>query len=376
MYTIDILYVIANLNLGGAEVLVADWATAMQGKGFRIAVLCIKKKEGPLLSGIETAGIPVYQIDQKSIPEPIFAWRLSRLLKRIRPRVIHSQCPWSLPQQVFCGRMASVSKFILTFHNTYPRKGSWVDFRRRLAAGFARYPAMCYTAVSEQVRRHCAELYGIPESRILTIYNGIDTERFAPGNTTTPRALVRERIGVPADALTMLCVGSLSEQKDHATLLQALSLVPDPHPYLLLAGDGPLRADLESLADRLGIRNRVRFLGVRTDVPDLCGASDIFALTSQWEGFGLVVAKAMAMQMPVVATATGGVSEIITNRKNGMLVPVGKPEAVRDAIQDLRNDPAGAGEMARKARQTVVERFSRQTCLKAYCRLYDLGQLR
>ena len=140
---------------------------------------------------------------------------------------------------------------------------------------------------------------------------------------------------------------------------------------LLLVGDGPLRGDLKSFVDRLGISGRVRFLGVRSDVAEMLRAVDLFALTSVSEAASLTLLEAMASRLPVVVTAVGGNPEIVRDGVEGLLVPRGDAAAAAAALLRLLDDPAAAAAMGEAGRARVEERYQLSRTIDAYWRLYQ-----
>jgi glycosyltransferase involved in cell wall biosynthesis len=143
-----------------------------------------------------------------------------------------------------------------------------------------------------------------------------------------------------------------------------------PDVDLLLVGDGDLRGPLGRLAEDLGVADRVRFLGVRSDVPEVLGAVDIFALTSICEAASLTLLEAMASALPVVATAVGGTPEIVRDGLDGMLVPRGDAHAAASAFLRLLGDPAAASAMGASARERVRARYQLARTIETYMDLY------
>jgi glycosyltransferase involved in cell wall biosynthesis len=167
----------------------------------------------------------------------------------------------------------------------------------------------------------------------------------------------------------VLTPARLHPQKGHAYLLTAAAQVRDA--TFILAGDGPLRADLEGRARELGIAERCVFLGHRSDVPDLLAAADLFVLPSLFEGLPLSVLEAMAAQRPVVATAIGGTDEAVTHELTGLLVPPRDPAALASAIRRIRSDPALAHRLAAAGRDRVEREFSSVVTGHKVMSIYD-----
>lgn len=211
-------------------------------------------------------------------------------------------------------------------------------------------------AISEVVK---ARLQRWPRahSRCVVVSNGLDLEAF---RSQTDQRQVRESLQIPADARLIGTVGRLVPEKGHAYLLEAIAQLRRhcPSLWLLVVGDGPERATLEQKARELGIANRTHFTGHRTDIPDLLSAMEVFILPSVAEEFGRVLIEAMAMERPVVATAAGGVPEVVEEHVTGLLVRPADPSALADSVQLLLTDPLRAQIMGKAGRQRVETHFT------------------
>ena len=170
----------------------------------------------------------------------------------------------------------------------------------------------------------------VPKTKIRALPNGIDTQAFRP--EASVRVAERRALGLQ-DKFVWLAVGRLDEAKDYPTMLQAFSKVVKgfPKALLLIAGAGPLEGNVKHLAVKLGLEKRVRFLGLRRDTSVLMNAADAFILSSAWEGMPLALLEASATGLPVVATAVGGVPEIVIDEKSGFLTPPEDPAALAHA---------------------------------------------
>jgi glycosyltransferase involved in cell wall biosynthesis len=161
--------------------------------------------------------------------------------------------------------------------------------------------------------------------------------------------------------------------KDHATLINAFATVARTRSDvdLMLAGDGELRENLERQVETLGLAGRVRFLGVRRDVPDVLMASDVFTLSSLSEASSLTLLEAMASGLPVVVTDVGGNPELVRRGVDGLLVPRRDPVALGAALLRLLNDPALSASMGRAASARVAEEFDLGKTIDRYAALYQ-----
>jgi glycosyltransferase involved in cell wall biosynthesis len=234
--------------------------------------------------------------------------------------------------------------------------------------------ATLMVAVSERVRLKAIEEEGILPERVVVIQNGIIPPPGA-GFSDAERRSARERLGVPTDFLLALTVGRLAEQKGHAYLLRAVPLVLQRFSNIifLLAGDGPLRPDLEGEARQLGIGDAVRFLGTRSDVPYLLRLADLFILPSVSEGMPVALLEAMMVGLPVIASQVEGVDEIVQDGQNGLTVPLADPKALSQAILRLALDAEMRQRLGAQAKSSVESRFTLEAMCDRYLELFQAG---
>jgi glycosyltransferase involved in cell wall biosynthesis len=212
-------------------------------------------------------------------------------------------------------------------------------------------------ANSEAVRKELTR-DGVRASKVVTVYNGVDTDR------VTPLAEAAGLLGLPsapARRIVTIVANLRSPYKDYPTFIRAARLVSEavPEAHFTIAGEGPLIEPMRSLADELGIGQQTSFLGRCMQVPELLAASEVCALSSKdGEGFSNAIIEYMSAARPVVATDVGGASEAIVNGETGWIVPPGDHAALAARIIELLRDPQRAREMGERGRQIVKEKFS------------------
>jgi L-malate glycosyltransferase len=201
------------------------------------------------------------------------------------------------------------------------------------------------------------------------IDNGIVIDRYIPSGV---RDEPRTRLGLDPAKRYIANIARFHPVKDQAMLIHAFARVATAREDvdLLLVGDGALRQMLTDLCRSLGLEGRVRFLGVRSDVPEILRALDVFALTSVSEASSLTLLEAMASGVPVVVTAVGGNPELVRHGIDGLHVPRGDASATAAAILQILDDPALASRMGQAARQRVMDRYQLAATVAAYHRLY------
>ena len=212
--------------------------------------------------------------------------------------------------------------------------------------------------VSEEIVQWAQTLYHMPAEKIVVVKNGFRGFRLSADTHDYRKAL-----NLPADDILIIIVGRLVDVKGHRYALIAMqALMQDPQckTQLLLVGDGPLKTELMEYCISHNISDRIHFLGARPDAKELMAMSDIFMIPSLDEGIPYSLLEAMFLEKPVVASAVGGIPEVISDRHNGILVKAGAPSEIVAAIRLLVEDKSLAGRIGRNARKTVEERFSAQ----------------
>jgi glycosyltransferase involved in cell wall biosynthesis len=208
----------------------------------------------------------------------------------------------------------------------------------------------------------------ICSKRIQVIWNGIDIDGFQTGNHENPKA----ELGLESK-FVLVNVSRLHPQKDHATLIRAFQIVrkKSPGTHLLLVGDGPCRSKIEELVASMDLTQDVTITGFTNEVRKYLAASDIFVLSSLFEGISISLLEAIASGKPVVATRVEGNSEVIIHGVTGLLVPPQDPEMLADSILQIRSDSALRQRLASKSLQRLHEHFGLKAMAKSYYEIYE-----
>lgn len=358
-----VLLVATGLQMGGAERQVVDLADRLAARGHDVAIAYFV---GEATQFPHNAAVSLYPLHfRKSFLGVLSGGlRLRRLIRQWRPDVVHSHMVHANLVTRLVRLIAPMPRLVCTAHSTV-EGGVGVTWAYRLTDFLA--------SISTNVSREAVEAFerkgAVPKGRMLPVLNGIDTRLFSDDSEL--RADARRRLFPRADAQLVLAVGRLVEPKNHAALLRAFAgLVADfPNAELWIAGDGPLHEQLVQQRTALGLEGRVVLLGARDDIPDLMRAADVFALSSRFEGFGLVVAEAMASGTPVVATDAGGVAEVMGGR--GFLVPVGDEAALEQGLAEaLSMTPEHASVMALAARRHVESALDINRTVDTWLKIY------
>ncbi|TAK31808.1 MAG: glycosyltransferase [Chloroflexota bacterium] len=214
--------------------------------------------------------------------------------------------------------------------------------------------------------------YLVPTRNVVIIPSLVDTEKFAP-LAEPERTGMRRELGVDEAVFLLAIVARLVPEKGHRVLFQALADVVKefPRTRLLVVGTGPREEDIKSAVGELGLTEFVTFMGHRTDVPRIIGASDALVSSSYREGISISLLEAMSIGKPIVATAIGGSVEALEDGRTGLLVPPGDSTAIAAALRRLASDPDSARAMGREARRVAQERYSIPAVTRQVHALYE-----
>ncbi|MEA2375010.1 MAG: hypothetical protein QOD53_1473 [Thermoleophilaceae bacterium] len=313
---------------------------------------------------LRAAGVRVLGLGRGSTLAVWSWWPLVRLLRRERIDVLHSHKFGSNVWAAALAPLARVPLFVAHEH-TWSFEGQPV--RRFLDRELIARSSEAFLAVSREDRRRMIEVERIRPEAVTFVPNGIDP--LPPGDGER----VRRELGIGPGVPVVGAVAVLRPQKALDVLLRAVAALTPEFPALrvLIAGEGPERAALESLAAELGIASNVTLLGQRSDVPDLLAALDMAVSSSSYEGTPLAMMEYMDAGLPVVATRVGGVPDLIDDGEHGLLVEPGDPGALAAAIGELLRDPARARAMGGRGRERRRAEFSIEATVRRLERLYE-----
>lgn len=361
-----VVQIVPMLGPGGAERVAVDVARRLNRERFEVALISIWRRVGGELENLlDNSDVRVEYLGKESGFDSRTYHRLHRVLRDCRPDVVHTHLQvlrYALPSLLFL----KPTSMLHTVHNLAERE---IEPRAQCIQRYALKHGVIPVAVSNEVAVSLRRLYKIP--RCPVIANGIPTSHYA-----SPRISRREwraRIGFSEDHVLFVCVARFATQKNHSLLLKAFAGGPaaDPSAHLVLVGEGDLEEQLEAQAKNFGLANRIHFLGLRTDIPEVLGAADVFVLSSDWEGNPLSIMEAMAAGLPVVSTAVGGVPDLFANGREGFQVPQGDGEAFSGAMTFFLRDPETRRSMGMAAARRARENFDVSRMVHAYEELYE-----
>ncbi|MDG1482899.1 MAG: glycosyltransferase [Myxococcota bacterium] len=341
-----VLVIIDTLGVGGAEryaVTVANWM-AERGVDVMLAAEA---------GGMNAALSPAVQF----VPLPLDTVRYSlpQMSQKIRTLMLERRPAAVVANSLATTWIAQVAQLGLSVPVVNVAHG-WPTARYRRVGPLMRV-ADAVVAVSPDVRNRLIA-GGLPPERCTVIHNGVDC---APlGVKTGPqRTAARETMGAGAEDVLVIVVGRLSDQKAHHHTITVAGALQHRHPTLRFAiiGKGEREAELQGLIETAGLQDRVKLLGLRSDVPDLLGAADLYLSTSDWEGMPLATIEAMASQLPIVSTQTEGAGQLLTEACS-IVVPIGNAAAMSEAISTLVADPDRRARLGIASRARALEHFS------------------
>ncbi len=354
---------ITELRVGGAQNVLADVVLGLPRERYEQTVACLFDA-GETAQRLRQAGIEVVDLGMRGKADVRVVWRLARLLRRLRPQLLHTHMFHANLLGRVVGRLAGVPYVVSTEH-TMGQEGQLRRFLDRLTSPLADR----VVAVSESVGAFVRETVGISPQRVVVIPNGIDLARC---QTALTPAEARDRLGLPADVPVIGTIGTLRPVKGTDMLLQAFALLQGEFPtaQLLIVGDGVERESLRVLAVELGLSAKTTFTGNRSDVGDLLAAMTVFCLPSHWEGLPLAALEAMCAGLPLVATRVGGTPEVVRDGETGRLVPPADPEAMAQAVAGFLRDPVRSAAIGATGRRWVEENYTRARMVERNEALY------
>ncbi len=374
-----LLFVALSLDVGGAERHLASLLPELSRRGWPVTLFCMNRL-GAYAGDVEKAGVEVIGPPRERVAgqqtrlgriaaATRAGARLHAVLRRSKPRVAH----FFLPEAYLIGApialLRQVPVCIMSRRGLNYYQANWPG----VAAIEARLHSRM-TAVLANSRRVVDNLVeeGCEREKIGLIYNGV---ALAGLDRAVDRVAVRREVGVAPDAVMALVVANLIPYKGHADLLRGLGLVKDQLPpgfrVVCIGRDEGARASLEALTAELGLREMVIFLGVRSDVPELLGASDLSILASHEEGFSNAIIEAMAAALPMVVTDVGGNGEAVVDGVTGLVVPARDPTRLGAAVARIAGDATMRLAFGRAGRQRVAENFTLAACVDQYEAVYE-----
>lgn len=357
--------IIGQLTWGGAERQLTELATRLRSKGFEPFVYCLSEAADPYGPMLESRSIPVRTFPRRSHFDLSRVISLRRQLARDRIDLAHS---WLLNDDAYnaLAHLFHSRPWVVSMRSRPLDRDAvrlqldrWV-FRR----------ARAVVANEVEVVDYLEARMGCPREKVHVIHNGIDLARLEPVRS---RSEVRAELSTPADVPVILFAGRHEEVKNIPLLLESFRTMRSEggNGYLWLAGDGTKRSDFEGQVGDMGLKESVRFTGVRADLPDLMHAANLFVLCSYSEGLPNVVLEAMGTGTPAIVSPTAGCGRVVQSGVNGWVVEEQSPAAYAAVFHQALGDMAELEKIGIAARETIESRFSVETMVLEMTKLYD-----
>lgn len=345
-----LLFVITGLGMGGAENQVVNLADKLSNKGYDVVISYILE---PAIVLPKSENIKLVWLGgDKTLFGMIKAYfNLGKLIKILKPNIVHSHMYHANIITRFTKILTNIPKLICTAHSK--NEGGKI---RMFLYRCTNFLGDTFTNVSQEAVASFEEKNAVKKNEMVAMHNGIDCDVF--DFDLIERETLREKYELK-DKEVFIHIGRFSEPKDHINLLKSFKEISKEfsNAHLVLVGDGELRPEIEKFISENNLTENVSLFGIQKNISSLLSMSDIFVLSSSWEGFGLVVAEAMSCQRVVVATDCGGVSEVLGDC--GFLVEAKNSNKLFEAMKNAYYlDKESRINLGKKARERVLEKYS------------------
>lgn len=326
-----------------------------------VAALCLYPPVNSVFEDqLQSAGVRIWHLGKRPGFDARMLPAVHGVFRRFRPDVVHTHL--SAISYLFPEALLRRVVMVHTLHTVASFEADrFGRALRRAILGRCVVPV----AVSRDVAHSIERAYGL---QCPVVPNGIPVADFE--RSPRERAQWRSEMGIEPGCVLYVFVGRLVAPKNLMLLLEAFSALDDPNACLMLVGDGDQRGPIEEFVNSRGLHARVRVLGARDDVAACLAAADVFVLSSHWEGNPMAVMEAMAAGLPVIGTAVGGVPELVSSGRDGILVPPGDRAAFTGAMRQLSRNVELRRTMGRAARARARSCFSVEKMVAGYEALY------
>ena len=361
-----IMHIIFSLGIGGAEKLAFDMIASLSRQSFRPIAVCIGP-DGPLGTMFRESGVPLYH--RQNIPGQTrngILW-LREVIAREKVTVIHAHQYNPLYYSLLAALWTPRLNLVYTEHGRiHPERFNW---KRYFTNPLFALRINHIVSISGSTRVAMAHYDNLPLRRIEVIHNGID---IASLNPQFDQQQKRRSLGIGEKSRIIGTASRLEEIKNLPMMLRGFKRVLEnsPDTVLVIAGQGDQGGGLQALAEELGIAGQVRFLGLRSDLPELFALIEVFLLVSFTEGISITLLEAMGSGVPAVVTRVGGNPEVVVEGVTGYFVEVDDDAGLADRVLALLNDREEAARLGEAGRERVREKFSFCSMMESYLRLY------
>lgn len=352
-----ILHIITSLHTGGAEKLIVDLTPRLHDLGHKVDVVLFDGSETPFKQQLQRSNINIIEFSKGgSVYNPIHIFRLIPIIRKYDIVHTHNTAP-----QLFAAiaNIFSKTKLITTEHSTSNRRRNWWWYKPIDRFMYNQYNEVI--CISDQAEKNLRSYISKCRANISTIYNGIDVQKYATAQPSN------DLNSIAPNCKKIIMVAGFRYQKDQDTLIRATSLLPQNF-HTFFVGDGERMDACKQLAQTEGVSNRVHFLGVRMDVPELLKASDYVVMSSHWEGLSLASIEGMSVGKPFIASDVDGLHEITIN--TGVLFPHKDASSLANNILKLDRDTNMYNEISNRCFEKA-KNFDISIMAKKYNTVYN-----
>lgn len=375
MKKIRLVHIISNLSLGGAQILLFEILNYLKKQNdFDIKVISIDS--GEFIQLYRDNGLEIIDLNEKGLLNPKIFTKLKKALNDLNPDIVHTH----LNKADFYGRLAAkhtgVKHIISTCHNySSHHGGADIDkksFFDRIDNSVIRYTDCYIIAISEIVEKFLLNRDKKFCDRVKVIYNGINTEKQKYVTNQEKRRELRKKLNIKEDDIVILISGRLEKQKGQIFFIKTLESIfkEKKNIRLLILGEGNLRDEISNLINELDLTDYVKLLGFKKRTEEYIEISDLIAVPSLWEGFGLVILEGMVKGKPVLASDAGGIPEIIQNEFNGFLFKTGNMDSLKNKFNSVYERLNDIEQIKENALDTVLNKFSITRNSEEYRKFY------
>lgn len=360
---LNILQLVNGFAIGGGEMGLLTLVKRLNPEKYH-QVICAVGQGGPLQPDFEATGYRVEVLSKKRSFDFSLIRQVANLMREEKIDIVLTTLFYADVIGAFAALRAKVPVVISWEVVSHPFK-----FRHMFAYKRALKNIDMVVPVSHAIGRQLMKEREVPEEKIHTIHYGVDTEKYCPKDG----AAMRQQLGISDDTIVFGTNARMTHQKGHIFLVEAVKQVVWKHPNVrfVLAGDGPLRGDIEKQISEAGLTDKFQLLGFRSDITDLLSAYDVYVLPSLYEGLPNQVLEAMSCQKGVIATAVDGTVEAVADGKTGLLVPSKNPDALAKALLKVLDNPKLIAQFGEESRRRIEAEFTIENEIQKFENLFD-----
>ncbi len=370
-----VVHIISNLSLGGAQILVLDILKNLKKKS-DLDVTLITIDSGEFMENYKNEGIKVYDLKEKGLVNINIYFKLKKLLSDIKPNLVHTH----LNKADFYGRIAAkkakVPIVVSTCHN-YSTTHTGADINKksvfdRIDDLVINYSGSYLIAISELVKKYLINRNNKFAEKTIMIYNGVDSGKSKYVLSPEAQIIFRQSNSFKTDDFVITISGRLEKQKGHMFFLKSIIEILENNKNIkvLILGEGSLRETIKSFISENDLTDQVILKGFNKDIEPYIEISDLICVPSLWEGFGLVIIEGMLKRKIVLASAVGGIPEIITDGCNGFLFEKENKEDFKEKFLTIYNRISDLENVKDNAYNTILEKFDIEKNSELYYNFY------